>query len=168
VGLILAQSGIRAASARAWLKSPGSLLAAGEQFPVIRNRDSIPLFGEDPLPVDRSRGRFLRLSFQAFRMGPHRDVPNNGLVRIEFLDREGRRLNWLDNLTYFLEALPADRWVPVAFRGHIPLSARSLRVILIPEADSPDTLIVDRPILRYARGNDLALEALFPYLRYEE
>ena len=58
--------------------------------------------------------------------------------------------------------------VTVTFRGHIPPSARKLKVVLIPDAGSPDTLIVDQPILRYARGNDLALEGIFPYLRYEE
>ncbi|HXI02232.1 MAG TPA: hypothetical protein VNI57_03560, partial [Candidatus Saccharimonadales bacterium] len=139
-----------------------------DQFPVIRNRPVIPVFGTEPIPVDRGRGRFLQFSMQAWRMGPPRDTPDNGSVRIEFYDGEGRRLSWLDNPRYFLEALPAGRWVPVTFRTHIPPAARTLEVSLIPDPGSPDTLIVDQPVLRYSPGNDPALESLFPYQRYRE
>ena len=107
-------------------------------------------------------------TFNAYRMGPQRDTPDNGRVKITFLGREGRPLNWLENTAYALEALPADRWVEVGFKAHIPPQARSCRVEILPDRRSPDTVILDQGILRYALGNDLALEGLFPYLRYRE
>ncbi len=165
---ILAYGAWTASSVRSALREPGGILASAEQFPVLTTRKEIPLFGEEPLPLDRRRGRFLRLSLQAWRMGPARDTPNNGLVRIEYRDRAGKRLSWLDHASYYLEALPADRWTTVAFRSHIPPAAAAALVILVPDPSSPDTLIIDQPILRYSPGNDLFLEALFPYLRYEE
>ncbi len=166
--LILAQSGSSAAAARSRLRDPESRIAVSGQIPVLKSRRAIPLFGEEPLPLDRSRGRFLRLTFNAYRMGPSRDTPENGRVRITFLDREGRPLNWLENTAYALEALPADRWVEVGFKAHIPPQARSCRVEILPDRGSPDTVILDQGILRYALGNDPALEGLFPYLRYRE
>ncbi len=164
----LAQAGATALSTRAYLRSPESLIAMGEQFPVLVSRPPVNVFGDEPIPLDRSRGRFVKMGFTAFRQGPGRDAQNNGFVKITFLDHTGKTLSWLDNPAYFLEALPADRWVTVAFRAHIPPSARSCQVTLTPERGSPDTLIIDQPILRYSHGNDLALESVFSYLRYEE
>lgn len=165
---VLAQSACAARVVSSELRKPGGVLASGGQFPILQDRKEIPLFTEDPLPVDRRRGRFLRLSLQAWRMGPPRDTPENGYVRIEYRDRDGKRLSWLDHATFYLEALPPGRWTPVTFRSHIPPAARTARVYLVPDPGSPDTVIIDQPILRYSPGNDLLLEGLFPYLRYEE
>lgn len=165
---ILVQSSLAAAGARAYLRDPASIIAAADQIPVIQKAPPASIFGEAPIPLDRSRGRYVMMSFTAFRQGPHRDTPNNGSVRLVFLDPKGNSLPWLDNAMYYLEALPADRWVTVRFKAHIPPGAAACRVVLTPDRGSPDTLILDQPILRYARGNDLALEFLFPYLRYEE
>jgi len=165
---VLVQTSASAARARSYLRSPDSFISAGEQFPVLNMKPPVTIFGETPIPLDRSRGRYLHVSVVVFRQGPPRDTPNNGFVQLVFLDRTGKSLPWLDNATYFLEALPADRWVAVHFKAHIPPGAASCRLRLAPDKGSPDTLIVDQPILRYSRGNDLALESLFPYLRYEE
>jgi 4-amino-4-deoxy-L-arabinose transferase-like glycosyltransferase len=166
--LILAEAGWVAAGTGAFARSDESLLAIGEQFPVVTTRPPRSIFGESPIRLDRSKGRYLRMGFTVFRQGPHRDSPNNGLVQILYLDASGRTMHWLDNSTYYLEALPADRWVSVAFKSQIPTGAASCKVNFIPDETSPDTLIIDQPILRYARGNDLAFEFLYPYLRYSE
>lgn len=168
VAAILAQGGASGASVRRQLARPESILATGEQFPILPNRGERVLFGEEALSLDRGRGRFLELGMQIYRMGPHRDSPDNGLIRLVFLDRRGRPLSWLENTTLFLEALPSDRWVRVAFRSHIPPAAASIRPILLPDPGSPDTVIVDATVLRYSPGNDCALESLFPYLQYAD
>jgi hypothetical protein len=168
LAFILAQSGLQAAGARAHLRRPETLIARGEQIAVQTSERAIPLFGEEEIPLDRRRGRFLRLRFNAFRQGPHRDAPNNGRVKLTFLDEAGRSLPWLDSPAYILEALPAGRWVSAGFKTHIPPQARSCRVEINPDRGSPDILILDQPTLRYALGNDIFLEAGFPYLRYEE
>jgi len=168
LALILLQSGLSAAAARSFLGNPEARIAESGQIPIPKTRRALPVFGEDPLPLDRSRGRFLHLAFNAYRMGPPRDTPDNGRVRITFLGREGGALNWLENTAYALEALPAGRWVEVRFKAHIPPQARSCRVEIFPDPRRPDILILDQAVLRYALGNDLALEGLFPYLRYLE
>ncbi len=89
-------------------------------------------------------------------------------MKITYFDRAGKPVDWIDNPQYVLTALPADRWVAVAFKAHIPPSAVACTVALLPDRDSPDTLILDQPVLRSMRGNDLALEFLFPYLRFRE
>jgi hypothetical protein len=101
-------------------------------------------------------------------MGPARLSPANGIVRITYFNRAGRPVDWMDNTQYVLTALPENRWVAVAFKSHIPPPAVACSVALIPDGDSPDTLVLDQPVLRYALGNDLAMEFLFPYLRFRE
>jgi len=164
---IFAQSAWSATGVRGFLPSSDSFLASGDQVPVVPGK---PAFEIVPgrIPLDRSRGRYLHLGLSAFRQGPARDVPNNGYVQITFFDDSGRTLPWLDNPKYFLEALPPDRWVPIEIKIQIPTTAASCRVTLSPERSSPDVLILDQPTLRYARGNDLALEFLHPYLRFAE
>ena len=168
LAVILAEAGIAAVPARAALRSEETVIAQGEQFPVLTSKPSIPFFGGKPIPLDRSRGRYLRMAFTVYRQGPHRDAPNNGLVKLTYLDSSGRSLPWLESAAFYMEAIPAGRWVTVAFRRPIPPQAAFCTVAVIPDKGSPDTLIVDQPILRYARGNELALEFTFPYLRYEE
>lgn len=165
---VLAEAGWVAAGTRAFGRSDESILAIGDQFPVVSTRPPTSLFGAEPILLDRSKGRYLRMGFTTFRQGPRRDSPNNGLVQIQYLDASGRGLHWLDDSTYYLEALPADRWVTVSFKSLIPTGAASCRVRMIADRTSPDNLIIDQPILRYARGNDLAFEFLYPYLRYAE
>lgn len=167
-GLILAEGGLFGASARAFQASENSFIAKAGQVPIITNQESIQVFGEEPLPVSRARGRFLRLEFLAYRQGPKRNTPDNGRVRLLFMDGAGRTRQWMDNTGYRLEALPADRWVPVGFKAHIPPWAASLRLEVLPDPESPDSVILDQFTLRYARANSLAGEELFPYLRYEE
>ncbi|MBI3448312.1 MAG: glycosyltransferase family 39 protein [Acidobacteria bacterium] len=169
LGLVVAlgSSAVHAASARAFLLAPASRLAAGDQMAVVAKGPPVPIFAAR-LPVDRSRGRYVRMGFTAYRQGPPRDVPDNGFVKITFYDADGNALGWLDNPKYYLEALPADRWVYIAFKAPIPPAATSCQVTLVPNRASPDTLILDQPILRYARGLDLAFEFEFPYLRYAE
>jgi len=163
----LGASAAHAAAARGFLRSGDSLLATGDQIPVVAKGPAVPIFSS-PIPLDRSRGRYVHMGFTAYRQGPPRDVPDNGFVKVTFYDAEGDSLSWLDNPKYYLEALPADRWIYVAFKAPIPPAAASCQVTLLPNRNSPDTLILDQPILRYARGLDLAFEFEFPYLRYSE
>jgi 4-amino-4-deoxy-L-arabinose transferase-like glycosyltransferase len=166
--LSLGQAGIQGARAREFTAGAASLIARGDQIPVIASGPPVPLFGERPLRVDRARGRYVRLSFDAYRSGPRRHAPGNGMVRITFIDGRGRPLRWLENPASYLEALGADRWSRISFKAHVPPAAVACRVIMTPDPESPDMLILDRPTLRYAMGNDLALEFIFPYLRFKE
>jgi len=165
--LVLGQSALVAAGSRAFSASPASFLASGEQIPVLPGKPPDVLLG-GPIALDRALGHYLRLEFNAFRQGPTRDTPENGHLQITFLDRTGVTLPWLDNPKYFLEAIPPDRWARFALKAHIPPSANSCRVVLTHPKTSPDTLLLDQLVLRYSKGNDLALEFLFPYLRYNE
>jgi len=161
---ILIESSVSAAGARAFLREPESLLRAGDQIPVPPRSREIAFFGQDPVPIDRARGRYLRLSFMTYRQGPARPNPTIGEIRLDFIGRNGEMAEWMDYRTFALEALPEGRWTPVVLKASIPPAAAACRVTLIPRAGSPDVVIVDQPVLRYARGNDAALEFLFPYL----
>ncbi len=165
---ILAQVGYSGAAARASLRSPDTLLAMGDQFPVLTSKPPFSVFGDQWIRLDRSRGRYLRLGFTVFRQGPPRPTPTNGSVRINFYNRAGGLLDWHYNPGYDLGALPADRWITVVLKTHVPPAAVSCQVILTPDKGSPDVLIIDQPILRYYPGNNLMLEFLFPYLKYRE
>src|SRR5262249_58125891 len=76
---VLASSGIAAADARAFLASDASLLASGDQIPIVAGSAPSILFG-GPVPIDRSIGRYLHLGFTIFRQGPDRDAPDDGLL----------------------------------------------------------------------------------------
>jgi hypothetical protein len=166
--LVLGQSGWRGAAARAYLESPESLLASGPTFEVNRTEPSIPLFEGGAIPLDRGRSRFVRLSFGAYRQGPYRITPHNGSVKITFLDKKGRSLQYRENVVYTLMAIPPDRWTRMTIKAAIPPMATACRVTLHPDRGSPDTLGIGQPTLRLAKGNDLFLEGAFPYFRYEE
>jgi len=170
VGLacVLAQAGWSAAATRSSLADPASLLAEGEQVPVVASGSPVDLFGTPSVPLDRHRGHFLKLSFSAYRQGPDRDTPENGALSIDFLDANGRSLGWDFGARYYLYALPPDRWTTVPLKTHIPTAAASCRISISPAKESPDIVILDHPVLRYSGGNNLYLEFIFPYLRYPE
>lgn len=168
LALILAEGGVFGARARSYLAASPSLLAQAGQVAVIPNQRVIQVLGDEGVPVSRERGRFLRVRFAAYRQGPPRDTPDNGRVSLRFLDSEGRTGSWLDNTGYALEAIPPDRWVPLGFKAHIPPWASRVRLELFGDPGSPDSVILDQFTLRYARANSLALEEIFPYLRYRE
>ncbi len=166
--LVLLWTAVDGALTRADLKNPEKVIARGDQIHVIKSEPYVALVSDDYIPLDRSRGRYLRLGMYIHRSGPPRITPTNGFIRISFLDEAGRFVRRIDEPRLYLEALPADRWIPVRLKAHIPPAAASCWVELIPDPKSPDTLFVDNPVLRYSRGNDLALEFLVPYLRKVE
>lgn len=168
VAAALVESAADAAITRRHLTRPEHVIATGDQIPVVNTEASIPIFGKEAIPLDGARGRHLRLSFTAFRQGPHRKTPANGVVRITYLNRAGRPLDYVENPAFVLTALPSGRWVTVTLKSWIPTAAASVTAALVPDRGSPDTLILDQPVLRYARGNDLAFEFLFPRLRFRE
>jgi len=168
LALILAEGGVFGVRARSFLASPASLVAEAGQVAMIPNQRVIQVLGEEGVPISRSRGRFLRVRFAAYRQGPPRDTPDNGRVSLRFLDSEGRSGSWLDNTGYTLEAVPPDRWVPIGFKAHIPPWAERVKLEVYPWPGSPDSVILDQFTVRYARANSLVLEEIFPYLRYRE
>jgi len=147
---------------------PEDLAAHGKPLRLPSRERLIQLFGEEPIPLDRSRGRYLRLSLMARRSGPERTTPSNGSIRITFLEADGERHPWVNIPIFKLDALPPDRWAFVEIKHAIRPSSVAARVELIPDPGSPDTVRLDQISLHYARGNDLALEFLFPYLRHAE
>ncbi|MBI3449151.1 MAG: glycosyltransferase family 39 protein [Acidobacteria bacterium] len=165
---VLAQSSLSAASARAFHRAPESLLRAGGETAVPADAAEISLFDGGPIPVDRAVARYLDLSFSIRREGPERANPTVGVVHLDFFDAKGEKLEWTENRALRLESVPANRWVTMELKAWIPTAAGTVRATIVPLPSSPDTVVVDRPVLRYAKGNDLALEFLFPYLRAAE
>jgi 4-amino-4-deoxy-L-arabinose transferase-like glycosyltransferase len=165
---ILVESSVSAAGARAFLREPESLVRSGGQVPVPPNAREIVFFGEDLVPIERSRGRYLRFSFLAYRQGPERANPTLGEIHLDFFGGNGEMVEGEEYRTFVLEAIPEGRWAPVSLKTSIPPAAVSCRLTLHPKPGIPDVVILDRPVLRYARGNDVALEFLFPYLLHGE
>ncbi len=165
---ILTEASAAGVIGRTGRSEAADLIAHGPPLRFPAKERVVPLFGADPLRLDRSRGRYLRLSLMARRSGPPRATPANGALKITFLNDDGAPRPWANSPVLRLDALPPDRWAPIEIKHHIPPDAVAARVEMIPDPASPDTLRLDQISLRYARGNDLALEFLFPYLRYSE
>jgi len=165
---IVFQSALGAASGRAFHRAPESLLRSAGKTAIPASAGEISLFEGGAIPVDRSVARYLDLSFSIHRQGPLRANPTVGTVQLDFFDARGEKMDWTENRVLRLESVPADRWVAMALKTWIPTAAASVRATIVPLPSSPDTVVVDEPVLRYARGNDVALEFLFPYLRAAE
>jgi len=168
LALILVETGAAAAATRGAERREELVLARRDQFPLVAGTPRFQMFGDDEIPIDRARGRYLRLTFNVWRSGPERITPQNGFLEFRFADAGGSEVTWVDTPRYVMEALPADRWVPVRLKTQIPPAATSVRIEVIPDASSPDTFLVDQATLRYSSGNDLALEFLVPYFQRDE
>jgi 4-amino-4-deoxy-L-arabinose transferase-like glycosyltransferase len=164
LGLVLVETGVDGALSRWQFRTLDALLDAGADVEVDPKQSLVTLLGDEPVPIDRARGRYLRLDFEAHRSGSWRMTPDNGSIRIVFMDQDGKRGTWNETPGYSLAALPEGRPVPMTIKAQIPPWARSCRVELMPTPGSPDRLVIRRPVLRYARGNDIAGEFLVPYL----
>ena len=165
LGLVLLETGVDAAVARNDRTRDDLVLASRDRLPLVAAQPPFPLLGEEPIQLDRSRGRYLKLELEVHRSGPKRTTPANGWIDFEFSDASESPITWIDKPRYVLEALPDDRWVPVRLKAQIPPAATSLRILVTPDRSSPDVFLIDNVVLRYARGNDLALEFLAPYLQ---
>jgi 4-amino-4-deoxy-L-arabinose transferase-like glycosyltransferase len=172
LGIVLAgcllETAWAGAEARRFLARPEALIARGNHLVIPPGAERAHLMDQDEIPLDRTRARFLKLKLKAFRSGPTRDTPDNGRLKLTYRDHQGNAVPWKESLSYNIEALPPDRWVTVVLKSHIPPQARSCNVEILPLDSSPDVLVLDQLELRYARGNHLFLESIFPYLRYEE
>lgn len=165
---VLAQSGLDAAMTRAVRSEPASLLASGEGFRVDTGAGPQTLFGERPIPVDRSRARYLRLDVSLRRGGAGRHPSNLAQIRFTFLDASGKPVYFAEKVALYIETLRRRRWEWEHMKAQIPPGAAACRVTLDPSYEFQEELRVGRSALRYSRGNDLALEFLFPYLRWGE
>jgi 4-amino-4-deoxy-L-arabinose transferase-like glycosyltransferase len=165
---VVTESAASAVFTRAHLRRANSLAASGSPLRVPPRPRVVPLFEMETIPLDRTRGRYLRLSLLARRAGPDRTTPSNDSIQLTFLHDDGEPRSWINSPRFYLDSLPPDRWAPVKIKVHIPPSAASVRIDLLPDRGSPDILRVEHAALRYSSGNDPALEFLFPYLRYRE
>lgn len=165
---VVLQSWAAAAVTRPVDPPVGSLAASGRSRVLPGGGEPFVLFDGEAVPLDRSRGRYLLLTFTAQRRGPPRATPDNGTLTVTFLDGDGQERSWLNTPTYRLTSLPPGRRVPVRIKSHIPPSAAACRVEISPVPDSPDSVTIEDPALHYTKGNDLALEFLFPYLGLDE
>jgi hypothetical protein len=94
---------------------------------------------------------------------------NRGTIRLQFLDRTGSTLPWMDGAAYVLGPARDERdSTPVTFRAHIPTQAHGCRLEYVPSGDPRGELAISETRLRYSAGNDAALEFLLPYLRPAE
>lgn len=168
LGLILLESGVDAAMTRSAESREDLVLARRDQFPLIATDPPFKIFAGEGIALDRAVGRYLRLGFNAWRSGPERTTPANGFLEFEFTDAAGKQVTWTDTPRWIMEALPSDRWVPVRLKTQIPPAAVSVNIKVTPDPGSPDVLLFDQVVLRYARGNDLAFEFLAPYLQRNE
>lgn len=165
---ILIQSETAAFSARRALRDASGILGSVGRVAIDPGRSGFPLFGEGRIPLDRTRGRYLLLDLTSRRTGNERFAPGRGGIQITFFDRNGQTLTWLNNPLFLLETLPSDRWTPLTFKAHIPPAAVECQITCSMDRTSPDHLVLDGVTLRYARGNDAAMEFLYPYVRYRE
>lgn len=164
---VVTQASASALMVRRGLAEPSSLLATAGPARIEAGTGGSPVFGEDPLRLDRSRGRYLRLDLMARRTVPDGMGPFQGEIRIAFLHADGQTRSWLDTPSLRLGGLPPGRWVPVSLKAHIPPSAVACSVEIVSPRLGNGPLLLDHARLRYSGGNDLALEFLFPYLRAE-
>lgn len=165
----LAEAGVQARLHGRSLRDPARTLATGEDLPLVRaGDDPLPVVGESRVALDRSMGRYLRVSFIAYRSGPPEAAARSGYLLLGFYDAEGTPLEWLDNVAYSLEALPPDRWTEVTFKTPVPPAAAACDLDLHPPSGGREAVLVDHLSVRYDDGNDPALEFLFPYQRSRE
>jgi 4-amino-4-deoxy-L-arabinose transferase-like glycosyltransferase len=168
LAVVLVSSAGSAAYARAVSKDPSSVLARSGPISIKPDGNTVPVFGKDSIPLNRLKNRYLVLSFSALREGPEEYAPNLGQLRMEFFDEAGNALDWHENSAFYLQNLPRHRTLFYEVKSHIPVEAFSCRVSVLTISHESSNLTLGPITLRYAAGNDLAGEFLFPYLSWGE
>lgn len=167
VAAALAQSALSGARAREAARDPSLSLWRGDPT-VLGGVESASTLASPRLDLDRGRGTYLRLSWTALRETGPRFPSSLGQMRLTYYDAGGRELDAADRIGYHLETLALGRWYTMAMKSAIPARARSCSVSFVRSYAFEDRLTISQPVLRYARGDDLALEFVFPYLSWGE